>query len=460
MDPNRNRSAVAFDALGMVVGTAVMGKPAQAAVEGDSLDGVRRRPRPGRDRRVPGRSAGGTVATTLLADATTRVVYDLTAYWREPDPARKPPTVAATLARETHVSDLQAGQQTRIQVSLSYSDGFGREIQKKVQAEPGPCPGATAAARSSWARTASPLMTPDDVSPRWVGSGWTVFNNKGKPVRQYEPFFTDTHRFEFDVRIGVSPVLFYDPVERVVATLHPDHTWEKVVFDPWRQESWDVNDTVLIADPTTDADVGDFFGRLPDADYLPTWHALRTDAAYAAAFAARYPDVTDRANETRAAEKTRVHAATPTVTHADSLGRTFLTVAHNKFKYSDAPAAEPPIEEFHATRVVLDIEGNQREVIDAKDRVVMRYDYDMLGNRVHQASMEAGERWMLNDVAGKPLYAWDSRDHRFRTVYDRCGGRRIPSLTRRPRRGDARRAHRLRRGPPGPRGQQPARQGG
>ena len=48
----------------------------------------------------------------------------------------------------------------------------------------------------------------------------------------------------------------------------------------------------------------------------------------------------------------------------------------------------------------------------------MRYDYDMLGNRIHQASMEAGERWMLNDVAGKPLYAWDSRDHRFRTAYD------------------------------------------
>ena len=48
----------------------------------------------------------------------------------------------------------------------------------------------------------------------------------------------------------------------------------------------------------------------------------------------------------------------------------------------------------------------------------MRYDYDMLGNRIHQASMEAGERWMLNDVAGKPLYAWDSRDHQFRTAYD------------------------------------------
>ena len=80
--------------------------------------------------------------------------------------------------------------------------------------------------------------------PRWVGSGWTIFNNKGKPVRQYEPFFSATHRFEFGVQVGVSPVLFYDPVERVVATLHPNHTYEKVVFDPWRQTTCDVNDTV------------------------------------------------------------------------------------------------------------------------------------------------------------------------------------------------------------------------
>ncbi len=50
--------------------------------------------------------------------------------------------------------------------------------------------------------------------------------------------------------------------DRTVATLHPDNTWEKIVFDPWRQETWDGNDTVLIADPRTDADVGDYFARL------------------------------------------------------------------------------------------------------------------------------------------------------------------------------------------------------
>src|SRR5205807_2463651 len=51
-------------------------------------------------------------------------------------------------------------------------------------------------------------------------------------------------------------------------------------------------------------------------------------------------------------------------------------------------------------------------------RIVMRYAYDMLGNRIHQHSMEAGARWMLNDVAGKPIRAWDSRGHNFTTGYD------------------------------------------
>jgi hypothetical protein len=119
-----------------------------------------------------------------------------------------------------------------------------------------------------------------------VGSGWTVFNNKGKPVRQYEPFFTDSPAFEFGVIKGVSPVLFYDPADRVVATLHPNHTWEKVVFDPWQQTSWDVNDTCAAknaqtGDPRTDSDIGGYvaehFKTLPAT--WKTWHAQRISGA-------------------------------------------------------------------------------------------------------------------------------------------------------------------------------------
>ena len=414
MDPNRNRTAVAFDVLGMVVGTAVMGKPEEHL--GDSLDGFEA----DLEESVLLEHLAGPLADphAILQQATSRLVYDVSAYYRSKNDTDPQAAVAYTVSRETHVADLVDGQLTKVQQSFSYSDGFGREIQKKIQAEPGPVPQRDGNNQIVMGADGRPLMTAGSISPRWVGGGWTVFNNKGKPVQQYEPFFTDTHRFEFDVKIGVSSTLFYDPAERVVAALHPDHTWEKVIFDPWRQESWDVNDTALITDPKTDPDVGDFFKRLPDADYLPTWYGLRTDSINAAEFAIHYPDVNDRTNETRAAHKTELHAATPGIAHADSLGRIFLTLAHNKFKFSNSPQADPPQEEFYATRVAYDIEGNQREVIDAKDRIAMRYDYDLLGNRIHQASMEAGQRWLLNDVADKPIYAWDSRGHNFTISYD------------------------------------------
>ena len=202
------------------------------------------------------------------------------------------------------------------------------------------------------------------------------------------------------VLTGVTPILFYDPLERVVATLHPNHTYEKVIFDPWQQATWDVNDTVLQKDPADDTDVGDYFRRLPAGDYLLTWYTRRIDGSMGK-------------QEQDAAKKTAVHANTPTTAYFDTLGRTFLSIAFNRFERD-----EVLVEEKYSTRTDLDIEGNQREVIDARERIVMRYDYDMLSNHIHQASMEAGARWMLNDVSGKPIYAWDSRGHRFHTIYD------------------------------------------
>lgn len=395
-DPNRNRSEVAFDALGLVVATAAMGK--QGENLGDSLENFEPDLIPAQIDSFCNAPNPRTIAPQLLGKASTRIVYDLNRYRNTAALAAPQPVFAATIARETHVSDLPPppGQFSKLQVSFSYSDGFGREIQKKLPAEKGPLVEGGA-----------------DISPRWVGSGWTIFNNKGKPVRQYEPFFTNTHRFEFDVRIGVSPTLFYDPVERVVATLHPNHAWEKVVFDPWRQETWEVNDTVTL-DPRTDADVKGFLidpdgvSRLPAADYLPTWYALRTDPAQASRC---WPDQRTRDAEKAAAQKAALHEKTPTVAHFDSLGRTFLTLAHNGFKPDGTPLQYP-------TRGQFDIEGNQRTVIDALGRAVMRYDYDLLSNRIRQDSMDAGQRWMVNDVAGKPLRAWDSRGHTVRTEYD------------------------------------------
>ena len=267
-DPNRNQTEVAFDTLGMVVGTAVMGKPLPAPVEGDSLAGFVADLTQAQldaffDAADPHANARRAAAETPPRASSTTSTASAAPGRRNPDdPTQWQPACAATLARETHVSDPLPPQGLKIQLSFSYSDGFGREIQKKIQAEPGPVV------------EGGPV-----VNPRWVGSGWTIFNNKGKPVRQYEPFFSATHRFEFGVQVGVSPVLFYDPVERVVATLHPNHTYEKVVFDPWQQTTYDVNDTCAprnaqTGDPRTDPDIGGYV-----AEYFTTQPASLADLA-------------------------------------------------------------------------------------------------------------------------------------------------------------------------------------
>jgi RHS repeat-associated protein len=380
MDPNRNRARVAFDALGLVVATALAGKPEDLRAPGDDLDGVAADLTEAQVvERMSDPIAG---AGALLGRATTRFVYDVLGYYRTRGLPRTEAAGVLTLARETHDSDLSGGTQSAIQYALSYSDGFAREIQKKTRVEPG-----------------------GGVDPRWVGSGWQVFNNKGKVVREYEPFFTDTHAFEFDVQAGVSPIRFYDPVERLVATLYPNHTWDKSAFDAWGRETWDPNDTVLIADPATDRDVGGFFRRLPVAEYTPTWHARRSSGALGA-------------DEQAAARKAAVHAATPSILAFDSMGQTVLVVGHNAFLPADAAPADPRTEERYATRTTHDVEGNIREVVDAKDRLIARLGYDMLGNCVRKESMEAGKRVTLENAAGKPDYTWDGLDRRLHTVYD------------------------------------------
>jgi RHS repeat-associated protein len=389
-DPNGNRTAASFDALGLVAGGCVMGKISESL--GDSLANFPADLTQAEIAAFLGADDPTLRAGALLGDATSRIVYDVnrfrtTSLSNPGDPGKWQPVVAAAIGRETHAADLASGAQSRLRLAFGFSDGFGRVIQTKRQARP--------------AVAGGPL--------RWIGSGWTIYDNKGSPVRQYEPFFSalaqDAHGFEYGNAVGVSPIVLYDPLGRAVGAINPNHAWSKVVIDPWFEESWDGNDTAAIADPKADADIGGFFLPLPDGDYLPTWHAQREAGALGAP-------------EQDAAAKTAIHAATPMRAYLDSLGSRFLAIDHNRSKPSDAALGDPPTETYYASRVIFDVQRRQREVIDALGRIVMRFEYDMLGAEIHRRSMEAAETWLLSDVTGQPAYAWDGRGHAFRTEYD------------------------------------------
>jgi len=382
-DANGNQTAASYNVFGLVTATAVMGKMGQNL--GDTLTGFTADLTQAQIDAYYDAADPHTLAPPLLGNATTRIIYDIHGFYNSTltapnDPTQWQPCFTSTIARETHVSSLSEGQQSALQINFSYSDGFVRVIQQKLPAEPGPV------------TEGGPV-----VSPRWVGSGWTIYNNKGKPVRQYEPFFsqlpTSGHQFEFGVAIGVSPIICYDPPGRAVATIHPNQSFEKSVYDPWNQQAWDVNDTVMITNPATDADVGGMIERLPAADYLPTWYTQRAAGGMGPL-------------EQAAANQAATCANTPTITYFDPLGRTFLTVADNGSSGK------------YLTHVDLDIQGNQRSITDPLNREAVVYDYTIPGERIHISSMEAGARWMLNDTAGKTIRSWDSRGHNARYTYD------------------------------------------
>jgi RHS repeat-associated protein len=342
-DMNDNRSGVRIDELGRVVSSFVMGKAGED--KGDFMD--------------------DTVMEVSSADRpSAQMEYALLHYKNSGKP-----NFVRSMVREKHFFD-SMDEPVIWQTSYAYSDGGGQVIMKKVQAEPG----------IALQENEDGTVTEIDTTPhlRWIGNGRTILNNKGNPVKQYEPYFSTTFEYEDAKQLverGVTPVLHYDSAARNIRTDMPDGTFTKVVFDSWVQQMYDQNDTVLESQ----------------------WYTDR--------ILSPVPDIASP-EEIAAANKTAAHANTPAVAYLDSLGRTFLTIADNG------------VNGKYKTIVETDIEGNVRKITDARGNAVMQYKYDILGNPLYQRSMDTGERWNIIDAIGKPIYSWDGRDHMMRAEYD------------------------------------------
>ena len=391
-DINDNRSEVFFDVLGLPTAFAVKGN----GNEGDNLSGFD--------------DALANPELTELTAFFTAPAYD-------EDPARRwldnatarhvyyfgetthtdgsiawgtHPACACGILRKRHVSELASNETSLLQTGFEYSDGMGGVVVTKVQAEP--------------EAAGQPL--------RWVANGKTILNNKGKPVKQYEPYFsTSGHRFEEPIEAGVTPVIYYDAVGRPVRTELPDGSFSRVEFSPWHVTGYDPNDTAFDPEPAKRSD----------------WYLRRMDPAHP-----RFAEY-NGAENTRAAALVEVHAGTPALAVLDSFGRQVVSIAHNRV----GNLADGLVDEKYLTFTKLDAEGKPLWIRDARKNLVMQYVtppvpdnqpddpvagfapcYDIAGNLLFQHSMDAGDRWMLNDAAGKPMLAWDSRGYVFRTEYD------------------------------------------
>lgn len=385
-DINDDLSAVLLDELGLVKAMAISGKGAEA----DDLNGLDAFATAADDALIDTFWAEIFAVETdsailqqhgrgLLRHATARFVYDFDRFRLSGFDPQFPPAVTSIIREEHHAVLVQRGLDAghRVQIACEYTDGLGKVVMKKAQAEPGEA--KKLRANPDGSHGVEPI---NNGKMRWAGNGRTVFNNKGNPVLQYEPYFSVTAGYESApalVETGVYTQVTYDPLGRVVRSDFPDDTNSRVEFDAWYQASFDRNDT---------------------AKETP-WYAARKAAAGA-----------DKIAEglRRSAQSVEIHANTPSRMFLDSLARPVLAVEHLKDQYG--------ADEKHYTRLELDIEGNTRAIFDARFNRVMTYGYDMLGHRVFQDSPDAGKRWMFNNALGNPVKSWDQRRHLFTFKYD------------------------------------------
>ena len=440
---NGNRTEAWFDVLGMVVAVAVKGKVNTAGVtEADNLGGYNVDLANPTVNDLAAIFAAATpddsTARRLLGNATMRHLYH---FGEKADASGNiigwadRPAGACAIGREQHVTTVEqlrltdSSAKSPLQIAFECSDGMGTVLMKRSQAEPEIAGG--------------PL--------RWIVSGKTILNNKGKPVKQYEPYFSvssaccaegDQHE-----EVGVTPLMYYDAVGRLVRTELPGGTFSRIEFSPWHVKSFDANDTV-----------GRFVRiDLPDGTFRFEFSPWRVDTHDTIKESRWYSDrnppppelalprdpFTNELSVTadqRAAWLAAKHADTPPLTILDSLGREVMAIAHNRVEDANGPylfGGKHYRDERYVTFTKLDAEGKPLWIRDARNNLVMQYIwppvpnnqstdptvgfvpcYDIAGNLLFQHSMDAGDRWMLNDAAGKPMFAWDSRDNLFSSSYD------------------------------------------
>jgi RHS repeat-associated protein len=361
-DVNGNRHAVSFSPLGLVTASAVMGKEGEQL--GDTLE-------------APG----------------SRLEYDFFAFVN-----RRQPVFVRSIVREHHVTETDVLLPRRDETieTIEYSDGFGRLLQTRTQAEdvlfgdPNFGGGVLSADQS--------VVIGDAVGRRRAAgdplnviiSGWQVYDNKSRVVEKYGPFFAVGRDYAApsDAQFGQKATMFYDPRGQVIRTLNTDGSEQRAIYG-------------IPADLTN-----------PD-EFAPTpWEAFTYDANDLAPIS-KGPDGASLANAAPA-----THHFTPSSIVIDALGRTVLAIARNRDISEDPGAPVAPIEEIR-TQTTYDIRGNALSVTDALNRVAFRYTYDLANRPWRNESIDAGLRRMALDALGNETERRDSKGAIILQAYDR-----------------------------------------
>jgi hypothetical protein len=152
---------------------------------------------------------------------------------------RQPVHSLSMVADRYHDDALQ-----QIQMTISYVDGFGRELQSKQLVPPGDAFVATPEDDLAIGADGKPIELP--ATRRWRVQGRVEYNHKGETIRVYRPYFLNTHRCINDSAMrehGYHDQMFYDALGRPIQTINVLGHLAFEILHPWFKLSYDYNDT-------------------------------------------------------------------------------------------------------------------------------------------------------------------------------------------------------------------------
>lgn len=353
IDFNGNRIRYIYTPLGHVASMAVMGKE--------------------------GQEGGDTPQTPSI-----RWVYDFLAFVEHGQPLS-----IRTIQREYHSTDISIPLPLRDQTieRVEYSDGFGRLLQTRTQGEEirfgDPIFGTNVLpADQSQPGGTTIGNAPEPGAPaRTIISGWQIYDNKGRVVEKYEPFFAQGWDYTppTEQENGQRIRFAYDPPGRLILTIYPDGSEERTIYGvpvdltnpdvytpaPWETYVYDANDNAGRTDPV---------GSL---SYEAHWN-------------------------------------TPTSSNMDALGRVVQIVTRN--------GRQP--ENWYNTLATYDIRGNLLTLVDQLGRLAFSHTYDLANRPWRVEQLDSGIKRQVLDASSNVVELRDSREALELLIYDRLQRRR------------------------------------
>ena len=308
------------------------------------------------------------------------------------------PIYVKTIARETHQKALDANELT-IQ-TVEYSDGFGRMIQTRTQAEEttfgDAADGNIQSGNTRIVDTNAGLpqdqtaqntnaigyINLDDSTENMnvIVSGWQVYDNKGRVIEKYEPFYAKGFDFETPIDNllnykggvqGKKVRMYYDPRGQVIRTVNPNNSQQWVLFGkPYKNNI-----------------------QNPKSLHPTPWESYTYDANDLAAI------TQDTLNEEETALTPASHHYTPSNSEIDPLGRTVKTVDRNDSAGQDEIVM----------RYAYDIRGNLLKTTDALGRTAFQYRYDFSNRPLKVTHIDGGDKWTIYNAASQPIETRDSK---------------------------------------------------